>query len=158
MSGESSCDIRFIDGSEWEEAMSLSYRTFLQFDAVTYTEEGIEHFRKFVSDNSLKRMFDAGSYQVIGAFIKGKMVGVISLRDNTHISLLFVDRDFHNKGVGRSLINTLAEYVSVKLHESSLTVNSAPYAVGFYHRLGFKDMGEAMTADGITFTPMKKVM
>lgn len=149
------CDIRFIDGSEWDDAMNLAYRTFIQFDAATYTSEGIDQFRKFVSDNSLKRMFDAGSYQVIGAFDEGKMIGVISLRNNTHISLLFVDKDFHNRGVGRALIGVMADYVRNKLHQKGLTVNAAPYAVQFYHKLGFRDVGAEMSQDGITFTPMK---
>lgn len=149
-------EIRFIEGSEWEEAMNLAYRTFLQFDAASYTEEGIENFRNFVSDHALKRMFDAGSYQVIGAFAgDGKLIGIISLRDNTHISLLFVDREYHRQGVGSALFHALADYVRVKLHQDFITVNAAPYALGFYHKLGFRDVSEALTRDGIIFTPMR---
>ncbi|MCR5503690.1 MAG: GNAT family N-acetyltransferase [Lachnospiraceae bacterium] len=135
--------------------MSLCYQTFLRFDAAAYTDEGIENFREFVSDHSLKRMFDAGSYQVIGAFEKGRLVGVISLRNNSHISLLFVDSDHHRRGIGTELVYALASYVREKLHETALTVNAAPYAVGFYHRIGFYDLGGVVTQDGITFTPMK---
>ena len=146
---------KFIDGSEWEDAMALCYRTFLRFDAAVYTAEGIRNFREFVSDHALKRMFDAGSYQVIGAYVKGELAGVTSLRDNRHISLLFVEEEYQHRGIGSLLVKTLAEYVSEKLHENTLTVNAAPYAVEFYHRIGFRDLGEATTRDGITFTPMK---
>ncbi len=148
-------DVKFIDGSEWEDAMALCYRTFLKFDAAMYTAEGIRNFRDFVSDHSLKRMFDAGSYQVIGAYVDGELAGVVSLRDNRHISLLFVEEEHQHLGLGRLLVRTIAEYAMDKLHEEILTVNAAPYAVEFYHKIGFQDLGEAMTQDGITFTPMK---
>ena len=38
-----------------------------------------------------------------------------------------------------------------------MTVNAAPYALGFYHKLGFQDTGMEETNDGIRFTPMKRV-
>ena len=42
--------IREAGGSDWDQAMLLAYQTFLQFDAPDYTAEGIENFRRFVSD------------------------------------------------------------------------------------------------------------
>jgi predicted GNAT family N-acyltransferase len=36
-----------------------------------------------------------------------------------------------------------------------LTVNAAPYATGFYHRIGFVDTGKLQMNDGIYFTPME---
>lgn len=151
----SKVDIRFIDSEEWETAMSLAYETYLEFDAKAYSDEGNEHFKEFVTDSFLKKMFEAGNYQVIGAYYKGKMIGVISLRDDHHISLLFVDKEFHNQGIGRSLIMALADYVKLKLHQSCLTVNAAPYAFDFYRRVGFRDEDDLTTKDGITFIPMK---
>ena len=35
------------------------------------------------------------------------------------------------------------------------TVNSSPYAVPVYHKLGFIDMDSEQLADGMRFTPMK---
>ncbi len=35
------------------------------------------------------------------------------------------------------------------------TVNSSPYAVPVYHKLGFIDMVSEQLADGMRFTPMK---
>lgn len=148
-------DIRFIDGQDWEDAMSLAYRTFLKFDAKMFTDEGIRHFREFISDNFLKRMFEAGEYQVVGAYYHGKMIGVISLRNNCHISLLFVDEEFHKMGIGRKLIMAIGDYTKLKLHQDCLTVNAAPYATDFYHRVGFEDIGPITSQDGITFTPMR---
>ena len=37
---------------------------------------------------------------------------------------------------------------------SEITVNAAPYAVGFYHKIGFIDLEKEKTTDGIRYTPM----
>lgn len=149
------CDIRFIDSEEWDEAMELVYRTFLEFDAVSFTREGIDQFREFIADNSLKRMFLAGCFQVIGAYDHMKLVGVIALRDNSHISLLFVDKNYQHHGIGRKLVMQLADFAYLKLHQHLLTVNAAPYAIDFYHRIGFKDTSLEIAEHGIKYTPMK---
>ena len=36
-----------------------------------------------------------------------------------------------------------------------VTVNASPYAVGFYHKIGFMDVSEEIEKDGIRFTPMR---
>ena len=36
-----------------------------------------------------------------------------------------------------------------------VTVNSSPYAVDFYHKIGFVDVREEIERDGIRFTPMR---
>lgn len=151
-------DIRFIDSEEWEEAMEMVYRTFLEFDAGMFTDEGIGHFRDFISDTSLKKSFMGGAFQVIGAYVGMKLVGVIALRGNNHISLLFVDKDYHNNGIGRRLVAVLSDYAYLKLHEKELTVNSAPYAKDFYHKLGFVDLAPETESEGIIYTPMKYII
>lgn len=158
MCDNSAFDIRFIDASEWEEAMALSYRTFLEFDAADFSEEGIKHFRLFISDNNLKRVFEAGFFHVIGAYYKQQLVGVIALKESQHISLLFVDGRFHRIGIGKSLVMAVKEYAGTKLHAKELTVNSSPYAKDFYHKLGFIDTDDEKKQDGVIFTPMKCVI
>ena len=38
-----------------------------------------------------------------------------------------------------------------------MTVNAAPYAVEFYHKLQFVDVAPQLSAEGITYTPMERV-
>lgn len=90
----------------------------------------------------------------MAAYHEGKVVGIISLRNDKHISLLFVDRNYHRRGIGRALILALAEYARKEMGQNMLTVNASPYGVEFYHRLGFKDLGSERQQDGIIYTPM----
>ena len=75
---------------EWQEAMALAWRTFLKFEAQDYGEEGTQSFREFVTDSSLYRMFVAGSYELIVAVEDDHMIGMITVRNESHISLEYI--------------------------------------------------------------------
>lgn len=151
-------EIRFAGQDEWEEAMGLAWRTFLEFEADVYTPEGVRSFEDFITDSGLKRMFVMGTYQMIAAFDHGKMIGMITLRSEMHISLLFVDSRYHRRGIGRALIQKMADYVKTELGKKRLTVNASPHGVEFYHRIGFKDLGPEKQQDGIIYTPMDYIL
>jgi predicted GNAT family N-acyltransferase len=59
------------------------------------------------------------------------------------------------QGVGRRLMEYVLDYVKNEEGHKMLTVNAAPYAVGFYHKLGFVDTGTEQLSDGIYYTPME---
>ncbi|MCI7790357.1 MAG: GNAT family N-acetyltransferase [Lachnospiraceae bacterium] len=141
---------------EWDDAMALAWRTFMRFEANDYATEGIKSFQDFITDTVLHRMFVMGSYQLFCAFDGKKLIGMISLRNETHISLLFVDAQYHKRGIGRALIDYVGKYVLLEEGFRNLTVNAAPYAIGFYHKLGFYDTDTEQTSDGIRYTPMEK--
>lgn len=155
MRNETTCSIRFAARDEWEEAMGLAWKTFLEFEAPDYTPAGIKSFEDFITDTDLRRMFIMGAYQLMGAYVQDKLVGIVSLRSESHISLLFVDKEYHRQGIGSALIQKMADYVRDELGKKRMTVNAAPYAEPFYHRVGFKDVGVRQQSDGIIYTPME---
>ena len=138
--------------------MKLAWDTFVRFDAPDYSQEGIENFYKFVNDDMLRKMFVAGHYQLFIAMDSDKYVGMLSLREKKHISLLFVDEKYHNHGVASALLTFVCRYAVLEEGIDRLTVNSSPYAVEFYHKKGFKDLQGETVADGIRFTPMELLL
>lgn len=150
--------IRMAYAEEWEEAMALAWKTFLQFEAEDYEPDGVKHFEDFITDNTLHRMFIMGAYQMFIAHDGEKMVGMITLRSNSHISLLFVDEAYHKRGIGRALIIRICEYLKAELGVNKVTVNAAPFGVGFYHKLGFVDLESEQTSQGIIYTPMERML
>lgn len=148
--------VRKAKRDEWEEAMALAWTVFQKFDAKDYTKEGINSFLNFISDNGLYKMFITDEYKLFIAESGGKIVGVSSLRMRNHISLLFVDEKFHHIGVGRKLIDFMVDYLQKEEKLDYCTVNAAPYAIGFYHKLGFEDLGKEQENEGIRFVPMRK--
>lgn len=147
--------IRKATAEDWEGAMELAFRVFLKYEAEEYGPEGIRNFAQFITDEDLKKMFLIGEYLLFVAEADGKLVGLISLRSKNHISLLFVDENYHRKGIGTRLVKYLQEYMLKNTKQQRLTVFASPYGVPFYHKTGFVDIGEETHKDGIIYTPME---
>ena len=147
--------IREVKESEYPDAMETVWKTFLEFDAPDYGMEGINNFRKFLTDETLYKMYLNGYYRVIGYFEDDRIEGVASIRNSNHISLLFVNRRYQKRGIGTSLLNYLCGYCVEYEDQEEITVNSSPYAVDFYRKYGFRETGPARESKGITYTPMR---
>lgn len=157
MEEQKTCICREASEDEWQDAMGLAWRVFLRFNAADYPQEGMENFYHFITDSTLHRMFLAGSYHLFCAFENEALVGMITIREAEHISLLFVDGAHHKQGIGMKLVDMACKYclAGSGCGSARLTVHAAPYAVEFYHHLGFCDLMPEQEADGIRFTPME---
>ncbi len=126
---------------------SLIRRTFLRFEAPDYSEEGIRSFMDFL--NNKEQM--AGLI-MFGAYVDNELAGVIAAQNElSHICLFFVDEPFQRQGIGRKLW----EQVLSSSRAVRITVNSSPYAVEIYRRLGFQNLSEERLTDGMRYTPME---
>lgn len=140
-------EIRKITSDEISAALDLAWRVFSEYESPDYSEEGIEEFRKCLHDEE----YLAG-IEYYGAFDAEKLVGTIGIRpDRKHICFFFVDGKYHRQGIGTRLFRSVLQ----DYPEQTITVNSSPYGVPFYHALGFEDSDKEQTVSGIRFTPMK---
>lgn len=149
-----SIEIRAARAEEWDDAMALAYAVFLKYESKEYGREGTEAFLNFISDELLYKLFLQGHYKLIVALSDDKIIGVASLRNGTHLSLLFVDEKYHRRGIARAMLYKFKDYLLGE-GENRITVNASPYATEFYHKLGFADEGPMQKKDGMIFTPMK---
>lgn len=150
--------VRKAKDGDWDDAMAVAWKTFVKFEADEYTKEGVRSFFDFITDSVLHRMFLNGSYHMFVAEDRGKIIGMITLRNDTHVSLLFVDEEYHRQGVGSCLMRAIWDFIVYEVGRDMVTVNSSPYGREFYHELGFLDMGPEVTKDGIRYTPMKRFL
>lgn len=148
-------EIRQIRKAEYKQAMAIAWETFLEFEADIYTKKGIKSFYDFINDPLLEKMFLTGKYLIFGAFLDGNMVGIAGIRNRNHLSLLFVQKEYHRMGIGSALVASAIQYSKVEYKEDYYTVNAAPYAVEFYHTIGFLDVSGEIAKDGIIYTPMR---
>ena len=138
--------IHKLENNEKPAALDLVWEVFMQFEAPEYIQEGIDTFKDFINDKN-----STDSLLMYGAFENNGIIEVIAMRcGKSHIPLFFVKDKYQKQGVGRKLFNTVLK----KCDSDYMTVNSSPYAVDFYHNLGFKDESPEQLADGIRFTPM----
>lgn len=148
--------IRWAKVEEWEPMMKMVWRTFLRFEAKDYTDEGIHNFLDFITDEKLFHSFLQGSYQVMVALDGQAVVGMASVRNRNHLSLLFVDEPYHRQGIGRELLRRFCDYLQKEEGEPYMSVKAAPYAVKFYQKQGFMAVSPEEQVGGIRVTSMEK--
>lgn len=143
-----------LEKNHIRNALELVWTVFQEFEAPDYSKQGIEEFRKFISYNSIIEKFDKGEMCFWGCIDNDNLTGVIATRGVNHICMLFVNKEYHRQGIARSLFETVEKICKSQNNINKITVNSSPYAIEVYHRLGFLDTDEEQTVDGIRFTPM----
>ena len=126
--------------------------TFNQF-VCECTQQGRDSFGEFVSEDALRARAQAP--QLVAKTDAGEVVGFTEARDNTHICLLFVKKEYQGRGLSRRLLNSLIGVLRERNPSlRGLTVNSSPNAVAIYEHMGFHPTGPMQRVDGLPFTPM----
>lgn len=141
--------------NQWDDAMELAFKVFLKFEAKEYGKEGTDKFVQFLTSTEMQKMFRQGLYILFVATVGEDIIGLISLRSGNHISLLFVDENYHRQGIGRALIKTLQDYLLKETSFVKMTVHASPYGIPFYERVGFEATDVERKQEGIIYTPME---
>ena len=115
-----------------------------------YEVDGALNFRAFAAAPAIAERLEKGNLGWV-ADDRGAIIGYIEL-EGRHIRLLFVHPNRTREGVARDLLNTAL----AALGPGRITVNSSPFAVKAYGRLGFRPSGGGVfrAEDGIRFLPM----
>ena len=144
---KSEVSIRKLSAEERSTALDLAWRVFSEYESPDYSKEGIEEFKKCLHDEE----YLAG-IEYYGAFDGNRLVGLVGIRsDRKHICFFFVDGKYHRQGIGTRLFKAVRQ----EYPDQTITLNSSPYGVPFYHALGFEDTDKEQTVNGIQFTPMR---
>ena len=145
---------RPMEPADAEAVSRLIVESFTEFIGPEYTEEGRAEFLRYVQPAALVERTRSNHFLLV-AMGGGRPAGVIELRDNDHVSLLFVDAGHQRHGIARELLErALAVARPAKPGLERVTVNSSRYGVPAYERLGFRQTGPERTVNGIVFIPM----
>ena len=135
---ESWITYREIGKSEEEKACRLVMDCFTEFVARGYSREGVIEFLKIRKSSRLCRNRLGNNHFIILAFDNDLLVGLIEVRNFNHISLFFVKTDYQNKGIGKKLHELAVNRCKLSSPDVSIIeVNSSPYAIPVYEKLGF---------------------
>lgn len=120
-------------------------------------EAGRREFRKYAEPAAF--MERRHNHRLVTAEENETLAGVIEIREFRHISLLFVAREYQGRGIAKALFHRALNMIRQDNPEcTTITVNSAPDAVGFYRKLGFRAASDEQCVNGIRFTPMRKLL
>lgn len=151
-------EIKELDREEIKNALDLVWSVFQEFEVPDYSEEGINEFRNLIAFDSIIAKIDKNEMLFWGCYYDNALAGIIASSGKKHVNLLFVKKEYHKQGLGRSLLQTIIDSCKDDDSIKEITVNSTPYATEFYHKLGFVDVDKEKTVNGIRFTPMKYLL
>ncbi len=133
---------------------TLIEKGFNEFIGPEYSKEGIQEFKKYVNPNSLLSRKENGSIFIVAVDEKN-IIGMVEIRNLTHVSLFFVDKKYHGNGIGGALTKrAIEECKSINPNIKTFTVNSSPYAKKIYEKLGFEQTQGEQMKSGLRFIPM----
>ena len=139
---------------EEKEVCDLVNRVFDEFVGPGYAEQGVLEFRNYVQPEALLERCQTTDFVLVATALD-KIVGMIEIRANEHLSLLFVDRQYQGQGISRELLRRALDLCRrARPTLARLTVNSSPYAVSIYEKLGFEQVEPEKVVNGIRFIPM----
>jgi predicted GNAT family N-acyltransferase len=146
---------KYQSGQE-KEIHQLIKRVYDEFVAPDYTDEGNRLFYQWIeSDMIAERQRDEINLWVT-LDDSEKIVGIIEIRDNKNITLLFVDKAWQGQGIAKRLFTTaLSEIIRRIPALRKLAVHASPCSVQAYKKLGFNETGEMQEESGIKYLPME---
>jgi GNAT superfamily N-acetyltransferase len=149
-----SVEYRSMKPGEENQVIELVSRVFHQFVAPLYSEDGVAEFMKYLDPSRLADRAKGDSFVRV-AESNNQIIGVIAVKDGSHIALFFVSAEHQGKGIGRKLLSqAVQKCISNNPDLTWITVNSSPNAVAVYRRLGFRETSEERTVNGIRHVPM----
>ena len=146
--------IRPMHRGEETEVFDLVRRVFNEFVAPLYSQAGVDEFFRYAQPDALVQRSQNNHY-VLLAVVERNPVGMIEIRDNCHVSMLFVDRSFQRQGISRALLQQAID--ECRRHHPDLnqiSVHAAPNSVPIYERLGFRPEYSEQVIEGVRFIPM----
>ena len=153
---------RHIKCGEESAVAELVEAVFMAHVAPLYTPEGIEEFLGYAEVSEFTRRLQREHVILVaiaGVDEDAQIVGMIEIREQRHISLLFVAGAYQGRGIATELLARaiqLCRRVNPGLR--ALTVHASPNAAPIYRRLGFAPSAEEQVVHGIRYTPMTLVL
>ena len=145
--------------------MSFLIRTAIESDALAVSEliaglseyfasgsvsQMSQKFRDSVSAEAVTERIASPDYCCFVAEDVNGLSGFVAFRNPSHLFHLFVAAHAQSQGLGKLLWQKVLERSAC----SKITVNSSIFAIPFYQRLGFTQVGLDRTEDGISYSPM----
>lgn len=148
-------EVNSLRKKEIPAALALCREVFLEFEAPDYPPEGTRNFLSFLNPEQINRLLNSKYLAFFGAYRDGILVATGAVREQKHISLLFVKKEYHRQGIGSALLDVMLKFCQ-KAGAESVTVHASPYGMPFYQANGFQQKNKEQCHDGIRFIPMER--
>ena len=136
------------------QIFNLIVTVFDEFVAPYFLEQGRDEFLKYIDPKALTERSKSNPLNIV-AIQNQNPIGYIEFRDDNHVSLFFVAKEFQRKGIGKELLRrSVDQCLQKKPNLQKITVNASPKSVPAYKKMGFSAEGYEQIKNGIRFAPM----
>ncbi|KDM92834.1 GNAT family N-acetyltransferase [Photobacterium galatheae] len=139
------------DATPISELIQLSLR---QHVLPTIAPQAHEMLLNSMSAQSIAKYLNQGYRYHVAESAAGDIIGVIGMKENSHLYHLFVHDDHHGKGLSRQLWETAKEVCIQHGNPGQFTVNSALNAERVYLAFGFQRIDGIRHREGMVDVPM----
>lgn len=137
------------------EIHNLIKRVYDEFVSIDYSEEGNRFFYDWIEPSKILER-QKNQINIFVAFAGLKLVGMIEIRENKYISLLFVDKEYHGQGIAKKLFHeSLKDCIVRNKILDKFYVHASPYSIPVYEKLGFIHTDKMQEQFGIKYLPME---
>ena len=116
--------------------------------------DGAENLLASMNPDAINKYIHSGFKYYVAETDK-RIVGVVGIRDNSHLYHLFVAEKYQRKGIARKLWQLAMEACFANGNPGEFTVNSSEYALGVYKQLGFVAQSGPEEKNGVIYIPMR---
>jgi len=147
-------EIKQAESSNVRPAFDLALKVFEKYELPEYGTEALTNFKaECIYNPEYAQNYKSRRNLMFVALDGEKTVGVVCEKGNGHVSMMFVDGDYHRRGIATVLLREMADALK-KQDYPAITLNASPYGLPFYRRYGFEETAEVQTKNGFVFTPM----
>ena len=146
-------NIREATKKDSESIASLIKDLAEKFIVLEFSEEGRNKFLSSNDQSSIEKFFDSGFIYHV-AEKEGEIIGVVGIRDNSHLYHLFISESQQGSGLSRKLWEDAMRLCLEAGNTGKFTVNSSNNAVGVYEAFGFKRTSGMEESNGVLYNPM----
>jgi predicted GNAT family N-acyltransferase len=142
---------------EEAELSNLIRRVYDEFVAIDYSSDGNNFFYDWINPNNIAERQKIRN-NILVAKKDSQIVGMIEMRNGNTVSLLFVNQNFHNRGIAKQLFTCAIK--SCKKAQPDITkfyVHASPFSIPVYKKLGFIETDTMQEQNGIKYMPMEMI-
>ena len=143
--------IRKLTHDDLLRVSALCLDAFMVAVAPTLSAQGVETFVKVVA---VQAFFDRmeGDNLMLVCVADGAITGLIELKEERHVAMLFVAPGWQRRGIGKRLMSAALE----QARGEAVIVNASLSSVTAYESYGFTLAGGVGEFAGLVYQPMEK--
>lgn len=146
-----------IRPAQHEDAAAISelIHRLLPYCTIDPSGLGAEQFLETITPTAIVGYIDADNFDYLIGVVEQSLLGIVAIRDDSHLYHLFVDETVQGKGYARQLWEHAKARAAARGNTEKFTVNSSVFALPTYAAFGFHAVTEKQEKHGLAYIGME---